>query len=188
MRGEKILGTLACVAAVAAPSVGWAHPGHAEGFAAGLTHPLSGLDHALAALAAGWWATSVGRRHGWTGAAAFFGALLLGMAGGAAGWALIGQEFALAFAVMALGGLLAFRVRATPAVVVALLAAFAGVHGLAHGAEAAGAPALAGIAAGTAGLFAAGMGLALATRSQTALERLAGGAVALSGAIMMVAR
>jgi urease accessory protein len=33
-----------------------AHPGHAEtGFAAGLLHPLTGLDHLLALLAVGLW-------------------------------------------------------------------------------------------------------------------------------------
>ena len=45
------------------PALAQAHPGHStSGFAAGLAHPLHGLDHILAMIAVGLWATQLGGR------------------------------------------------------------------------------------------------------------------------------
>ena len=44
------------------PALAFAHPGHGDnGLLAGISHPLSGLDHLLAMLAVGLWAA---QQHG----------------------------------------------------------------------------------------------------------------------------
>src|SRR5262249_35719710 len=60
----------------------WAHPGHGIelGLSAGLAHPLSGLDHMLAAVAVGLWATQGDRRTLWALPMAFPLAMLAGLA------------------------------------------------------------------------------------------------------------
>ena len=56
---------LAAVLLLAASSTAFAHPGHnVSGFAAGLMHPFSGLDHLLAMVAVGIWAAQGGGREG----------------------------------------------------------------------------------------------------------------------------
>ena len=60
MRYARILATLA---AATLPSVAHAHVGlHSDGALAGLSHPISGLDHVLAMVAVGLWAGLVGGR------------------------------------------------------------------------------------------------------------------------------
>ena len=39
-----------------------AHPGHGGGLAGGLAHPFTGLDHMLAMVAVGLWASQLGKR------------------------------------------------------------------------------------------------------------------------------
>jgi urease accessory protein len=43
-------------------SAAFAHPGHGGGFPAGMAHPFTGLDHMLAMVAVGLWASQLGRR------------------------------------------------------------------------------------------------------------------------------
>src|SRR3546814_12475962 len=64
-----------------------AHAGHdtLAGFAAGLLHPLSGVDHLLAMLMVGLWAGIAFPRFWWVCPAAFISFMLGGFAHGAAG-------------------------------------------------------------------------------------------------------
>lgn len=111
-----------------------AHPGHGEGsgLAAGLLHPLTGIDHVAAMLAIGLWAAMIGGR----AALAIGAALPLGMIAGAALLALgVGLPFvesgillSLLAAGLALG--LAFRPGWVFAAV--LVGGFALFHGYAH--------------------------------------------------------
>jgi len=42
------------------PSFAFAHPGHGQGLLAGMAHPWLGLDHMMAMLAVGMWASQLG--------------------------------------------------------------------------------------------------------------------------------
>jgi urease accessory protein len=110
-----------------------AHPGTqvAAGLLEGFIHPLTGLDHILIAVAAGFWAARAGD-HGIRDMALFLGLLLAGMLFGLA---------SLAFPALGLGTLLAFLLSAAViAVIIAMpenfvyvfFGGFALYHGLAH--------------------------------------------------------
>lgn len=146
-----------------------AHTGHGtSSLFEGLAHPL-GLDHLLAMVAVGVWsvgALPAGKT--WWGPATFLLALLLGAAGGAAGFTPPYLEQAIALSVLLFGLLLALAGRAVPlAPGLALVALAASLHGLAHGAEAP-ATGLAGYAVGfllsTAVLHLGGVAAGLAIR------------------------
>src|SRR3546814_6604775 len=89
-----------------------AHPGHdVTGFAGGFVHPLGGLDHLLAMVAVGLWASQLGGRMLWALPAAFVTAMIAGSAAGFAGIGLPGLEIGIAGSVIALGTLIAFHAR-----------------------------------------------------------------------------
>jgi len=59
--------TLPLLAVLFLPTLAQAHPGlpgHTHGFANGLAHPLTGLDHVCAMIAVGLWAAQRGGRAG----------------------------------------------------------------------------------------------------------------------------
>lgn len=156
-------------------------------FAAGFTHPFTGLDHLAAMVAVGLWSalTQTGRRM-LAAPFAFAGLLLIGaMAGlwlGAEGLVVPGVEPTVAVSVLALGLVAASRWRLGAAASAALVGVFAVFHGLAHGAELEGGAALAGMVVATALLHAAGLALGLRLRALAPVwSRAAGGAIALLG-------
>jgi urease accessory protein len=130
---------LACLVAGAGPAA--AHPSldHSFSFAAGLSHPLSGLDHLLAMIAVGLWAALAGGRRIWMWPLAFAGAMLMGGAMAHEGFALPHIEPAIAASVVALGLAIALLLRLPAAAGAILIAAFGMAHGFAHGLEAPGA-------------------------------------------------
>src|SRR5262249_24428268 len=76
---------------IAAPAD--AHTGHGlEGFAAGLAHPLLGVDHLLAMIAVGAWSAQQGGRAVWLLPSAFVGVMATGGAIGLTGVGLAGTE------------------------------------------------------------------------------------------------
>lgn len=125
------------LAAVALPAA--AHPGHgleAAGFAAGLAHPFTGLDHLVALLASGFLAARLSRNSGLVLLAAVLAALAGGaiLAHGTAGWSWI--EAGIAVMLMALGAWLLLPVQQARALKIATVIVFALFHGAVHGAEA----------------------------------------------------
>lgn len=134
-------------AALGVCGVAQAHPGHAApiGFAAGLAHPLLGLDHVLAALAAGVWAARQCRSSRWLVPGAFLVALLGGVALAALSVALPMVEPVIAGSLLVLGLLLIRDVRFPPEIGVAVVALLALFHGYAHGALAPTAPYVLGL-------------------------------------------
>ena len=188
-RGFALASVLALVAGPAAAHVGG---GEAAGFLAGLAHPFTGLDHALAMVAAGAWAAQSGR----TATLALPAGFLVAMAGGAAlaasGLALPGVEVAIALSVLALGAAVALAARPATWIGVAVVAAFAVFHGHAHGSEllagASAIPTVAGFLLATAALHAIGLaGSAVAARPAPRLARAVGAGIALAGALLLAA-
>lgn len=132
--------TLTRLAAAAAISLfatpAFAHTGfHAGGFAAGLSHPFSGLDHMLVMAGIGVWAAQLGGRNLWLVPSAFLVTMIAG-----AGLALIGfplphVELGIAGSVIATGLLIALGTRLPSGAAAGLVALMALFHGHAHGTE-----------------------------------------------------
>jgi urease accessory protein len=172
------------------PTLAHAHPGHGSGFATGVTHPLTGLDHALAMVAVGLWAAQLGGRARWAVPAAFVGVMMAGSALGMTGVTMPMVDSAILCSMMILGLLVTSAVRVPLAASVAIVGAFAAVHGLAHGMEipatASGIGYTGGFALSTAALHGVGLafGAMLQRAAATGWVRVAGAAVALTGAML----
>lgn len=183
------------VPALLASGTAMAHGGHehVHGFVAGLAHPFGGLDHLLAMVGVGLFAGMLGGASRWRLPLAFVAAMTLGAVAGLAG---VGSgaptEQLIALGVLAIGLAIAFAIRVRPALATALVAACALFHGQAHGAELpaqAGALAyVAGFVLSTVALHAAGLVLAAAlraARNDVGAARVAGGAIALAGLVLV---
>jgi urease accessory protein len=120
---------------VAAPA--FAHPGHdAMGFIGGLLHPLTGLDHLLAALVVGLWAAQLGDRARWAVPLGFVSALALSAVVAATTTLVVPHfEAGITASLICIGALVALArcVAIVPAALVVM--AFAVFHGAAHGTE-----------------------------------------------------
>ncbi|SFH90307.1 HupE/UreJ family protein [Albimonas pacifica] len=179
-------GAAALAVSPAAAHVG-AHGVHgaSESLAAGVLHPLFGLDHVLAMVAVGLWAAQVGGRALWMVPAAFVAAMTAGFGLSVAGLTLPSAEPMIVASVVALGLLVAAAVRLDVRVGAGLAALFALFHGAAHGAELGDAGAAAfglGFVAATAALHGAGVALGLGlARLGPVASRALGGATAAAG-------
>lgn len=176
---------LIVLAAAAFPSLAWAHPEHgaAHGFLSGLAHPVTGLDHLLAAAAVGAWGASMGGRARWVLPASFVSAMAIGIFTGAS-VAAGAIESVIAISIIGLGLFLALDARWDTRIATAFVACAGLAHGAAHATESA--AALPAFAAGalltTAILHAAGAFVAIAARAHLAIPlRAAGAAMALFG-------
>lgn len=176
--------------ALLVPVAALAHPGHAEGgaLAAGLVHPLGGVDHLVAMLAVGLMAGVAGGRAALVLPLVFLGAMAAGGLGAMAGLALPLVEPVILASCVVLGAVLVLALRPALWQAAPVVALFGAAHGAAHGAEAP-AGAAAGYALGfliaTAGLHAAGW--LVARHARPALARIAGGAAIAAGAALAFA-
>lgn len=166
--------------------------GMASSAAAGLLHPLTGLDHLCAMIAVGLWSAMTARR-AWIAPLCFAAVLLMGALVGMAGLPMPAVEPMIAASLLVLGLLVAARARLPEWAGAAIAALFAFFHGHAHGHElpetASAAAYIAGFMAATVGLHCAGLGAGLALRRAQAawLPRAAGLGVALYGAALLAA-
>lgn len=191
---RKLPGILAATAAFAvAASPAFAHTGiGGNGFVAGFSHPLVGMDHLLAMLGVGIWGAQLGGRAIWMVPASFVGVMVLGAVLALAGAPLPLVEFGIGGSVLVIGGLIALRARLPLALAMGLVGLFALFHGHAHGTELPGFahPAAygAGFVLATALLHAAGFGIVSALRSQaTRLPlRIGGAAMAVIGGSYLI--
>jgi urease accessory protein len=189
-RHSARLALAALASMLAAPAM--AHELAGTGLAAGLTHPLLGMDHLLAMLAVGLWAAQGGRAARFALPVAFPLAMALGAGLGLAGLALPAVEAGIAASVLVLGLLIALAVRAPLPAGAALVAGFAILHGHAHAAElpAAASPALyaAGFLAATALLHFTGLALGTSLRAERLAwaVRCCGAGIAVAGVAMLV--
>ncbi len=182
------------LAATLAASPALAHPGHeAASFASGLAHPFSGLDHMLAMIAVGLWASQRGGNALWAWPTAFVAAMLAGYGLGVVvpGAPLI--EPLIMASVVVVGAVTAANARVPVAAGLALIAAFGLAHGYAHGSEApAGGLQVAfplAFALSTLALHLSGLGLGAAVRTirRPALIRMMGAGTAIGGLLLAVA-
>jgi urease accessory protein len=183
----KVL-SFAVLAVVACVSSALAHVGgHAVGFTGGLAHPFGGLDHVLAMVAVGLWASQLGGRALWLLPAIFAAVMAVGAIMGAGGVALPAIELGIGGSVVVLGVAVAFGLQLPAASGAALVGLFALFHGYAHGSEAAGFSFAygAGLIVATLALHAFGLGIGFATR-QPLLLRTAGGAIATVGLLLLI--
>ena len=166
-----------------------AHSGHAGGLAAGLAHPFTGLDHMLAMVAVGLWASQLGRPAIWLLPLVFPVTMAAGAVLGANGVAMPWVEIGILASVVTLGAAVAFRLRPSLAASAVLIGAFAVLHGHAHGHEipAAASPLLYGLGFVAATVALHGIGLGIGTLTQRPLlMRAAGGAIAAAGLVLFV--
>jgi urease accessory protein len=165
-------------------------PGHTHGFLNGLLHPVGGLDHTLAMLGVGLWsALAMPANRVLIAPAAFVAAMLAGALAGVAGAPFVAVEAGIALSVLAIGLMIAARVK-TPLVAAALIiGAFGVMHGYAHGAEAEGGVAayMAGFALTTAALHLTGIGLGRWLAHSRIATGAAGAAMALAGLSLLIA-
>jgi urease accessory protein len=174
------------------PVMAQAHTGHDHGYAfeSGLLHPLGGLDHLLAMLMVGLWAS---RASGWQTLMlplVFLASLVAGASLASPAWPVAAVEAGIAASVVLLGLVMAFALRLPPLIAAVLTAGFALCHGLAHGLEAPapGVPMayIAGFALSSTLLLTVGVALGrlLATPRTQPLLRFAGAGVAACGVLL----
>lgn len=172
------------------PSLAQAHPGmpgHVHGFANGLTHPLTGLDHICAMIAVGLWAAQRGGRALWLVPLTFVSVMAVGGMLGMASIQLPMVEAGIIASVLILGVLIAAAVRLPLMASTLIVGTFALFHGFAHGAEmpetASGLNYALGFITATTELHLCGIGLGIFAKRFTSenLIRHAGGAITACG-------
>ncbi|MGF1548685.1 MAG: HupE/UreJ family protein [Thiotrichales bacterium] len=131
----KRFAVLAFALLAATPVLAHDLPGaHSHGFGAGMLHPLLGVDHLLAIIALGLWASLLQGRARWLAPAVFTAFLLVGGLLGMVGMAIPHLEIGIALSVLVFGLMLASLVR-NARFALLLAAGFALFHGNAHGVE-----------------------------------------------------
>jgi urease accessory protein len=185
---------LAIAAALLLSTPAFAHTGvgSTASFAAGVAHPLSGLDHITVMVAVGLWAALKGGRALWIWPLAFVTVMLVGGALGMAHVPVPLIEPGILASVVALGLMVALAVDLPVWLGAVVIGVFALLHGHAHGSEVAetisGAEYMAGFALATASLHLLGIAFALGLKRANlrGVVRAAGAACVLIGAGLAV--
>ena len=109
MRRIACTASLALLRHASSAPAAFAHPGdHSHiGFAAGFAHPFTGLDHLLAMVAVGLWASQLGGRALWLLPLTFPAVMAAGAALGFSGVALPWVEIGITASVLVLGAAVA---------------------------------------------------------------------------------
>jgi urease accessory protein len=109
--------------------------GQATGFATGLQHPWSGLDHVLAMIAVGLWGAQLGSPAIWVLPVIFPMVMSMGAMMGLLGIPLPGIEIGIAVSAIILGIMVVGEIRPKLIIAAVLVGFFAIFHGHAHGTE-----------------------------------------------------
>lgn len=186
---NKMLHAFAAAVALSALGAATAHahlPGDSvAGWAEGLAHPFTGLDHVLAMVAVGLWAAQMGRRAAWLLPLAFPTVMIAGTILAALGVAVPGVEAGIAGSVMVLGLLVALAARPSVAVAAVVVGFFAFFYGQVHGTELvmAADPWIYGTGFVLATALLHGTGLVFGSAAGRPLDRYAGAAVSAAGLV-----
>lgn len=187
----KTLKKLAMVAVslgtLATPAL--AHTGPAvSGLGSGLAHPFMGLDHLLAMAAVGVWAALQPSGRAWHAPAVFLAMLAAGAFVGMAGIDVPFVEPGILASVMLFGLMIAAATVLPSSVGLATIAAFAVLHGHAHGTEAVGAVAgyMAGFMTASSALHLGGYAAGRQLQRVRFAAPVAGLAIAAAGAALLV--
>ena len=169
--------------------------GVAGGVGYGFAHPVAGLDHVLAMIAVGLFASRLGGRALVLLPLSFIALMIVGGAVGMAGADLPLVEIGIGLSVVVLGLCVACGYRMPVAAAMALAGVFALFHGHAHGAEMpdsfSGLNYTAGFVLATSLLHVAGIAIGLATNRlgdafNTPVLRMMGSGIALAGAVILI--
>jgi urease accessory protein len=182
------------MAGVMLSSPAMAHTTNASGagFAGGLSHPFSGLDHILAMITVGLWASQLGRPAYWVLPLTFPVVMATGAVLGIADVPLPWVEIGITASVIVLGLMVALALKPSLAVSIALIGLFALLHGHSHGTEL---PQAASPVAYAAGFLIAtvtlhGFGLTIGSTSRWPLARIGvravGAAIAAIGVVLLI--
>ena len=191
MNARHFLASAAFLAGALTAPAAFAHTfgAHGYGFAEGFLHPFLGIDHLLAMVAVGLWAAQLGGAALWRVPLAFVAVMAIGALCAQSGVSPTFLEAAIAASVLALGILVACRLRVSGVLSLLLAALFAVSHGYAHGLEMPQAAAPSGYGLGfmlaTASLHGLGILIGLGLGRQRALLRTGGAAIALAGLWLM---
>ena len=135
MQMRSLIVALFALCLIGSPAFAHIGHGHTETLSAGFFHPLGGIDHALAMVAVGLYAASVGGSAIWLIPATFVGTMVVGGALGYAGLPLPYVEQGIGLSVVVMGLAIFLSVRVPTAIAMALVGLFALFHGHAHGSE-----------------------------------------------------
>jgi urease accessory protein len=133
--GQYLVGAIALTLSISSVANAHIGVGDTSSFAHGFTHPFSGLDHILAMVAVGLWATQMGGKAIWMIPSAFLVAMAGGSLLGHFGLPLAGVEQGILASDFLLGLLVLFATRLPLLASMAIVGALAIFHGYAHGAE-----------------------------------------------------
>lgn len=202
LNARKLSAALGASALLSLPALAFTHPGHGHhhhqeglGLIEGLLHPITGVDHLLAALLIGAIAYHLGGQRRWELPAAFVGALLLGALLSLGGLALPAVHLFSAATVLLLGLFLAASLKFPRKAALAAASLFGLFHGGAHfetlsafslsTALYAGALILSTALLHTGGYFLAKRFFSTADNPPAPSSRFAGAAVACAGLVMI---
>ncbi|MBN3859626.1 hypothetical protein GKC56_03680 [Neisseriaceae bacterium PsAf] len=119
------------------PTFIFAHPGHlgSSNFITGFMHPLTGLDHLLAMLTVGIWASFFSGSIKWALPISFVGMMTFGFIAGMNHVQLPLLETVIVFSVICLGFIIAIKAKPSLSLAIATVGVFGFYHGVAHGQE-----------------------------------------------------
>jgi len=177
------------------PGISDAHTGVAgsSSFFQGVLHPFTGVDHLIAMVAVGLWATQMSGKAIWVLPVSFVSVMIVGGLMGISGVHIPFVEAGILGSILLLGALIASATKvsvASGSLIVSIVALF---HGDAHGAEMSGElsvlPYIAGFILATILLHVAGISgfQVLKKLYAESAARFAGGAIALAGVYLAMA-
>ena len=185
----RTIGVAALLLSVAGPAL--AHPDHDV---SGFLHPFTGIDHLLAMVGGGVWASLLATRKPVTAVlvpVAFVLMMAVGAGAGFSGIKLPLTEAVILASVFVVGGLLVGAVRLSTGAAMAIVGLFAVFHGYAHALEAPAAETggyILGFLAGTSLLQLFGLGLGWVAQRTVGVAgfRALGGVVMAGGALVLI--
>ncbi|WP_320825424.1 HupE/UreJ family protein [Reinekea sp.] len=186
MNTKRCINLTLLVSTLLVPTLALAHYGHTSAtLFNGLTHPFSGLDHLLAALAVGLWSINSAPKQAWLAPLVFIGAVAAGTLLGTFGLTLPLMETGLVASLLFFGTLMFMNAKANATASLLVIGLFASVHGVAHGSEMASSVTLLGYLTG---ILVTTTALLVVARlaSVTAARQVGNGVLKISGAAIAV--